>query len=100
MHYHVLCDENAFGADALQNLTFDLCHLYARCTRSVSLVTPVYYAHLAAARAREYETAHQNAAGSDAASMRSNDTGDDVCVDAPTRAIRLHARMAEKMFFV
>jgi len=50
VHYHVLADENQFGADAVQNLTFALCHLYCRCTRSVSLVPPVYYAHLAAAR--------------------------------------------------
>jgi eukaryotic translation initiation factor 2C len=50
VHYHVLADENQIGADAVQNLTFALCHLYCRCTRSVSLVPPVYYAHLAAAR--------------------------------------------------
>ncbi|XP_055830297.1 protein argonaute 5-like [Solanum dulcamara] len=53
-HYHVLFDENAFSADAIQNLTNYLCYTYARCTRSVSLVPPAYYAHLAAFRARYY----------------------------------------------
>ncbi|KAM0874638.1 hypothetical protein ACQ4PT_037324 [Festuca glaucescens] len=53
-HYHVLLDENRFSADALQTLTYNLCYTYARCTRSVSIVPPAYYAHLAAFRARHY----------------------------------------------
>ncbi|KAI8011331.1 Protein argonaute MEL1 [Camellia lanceoleosa] len=53
-HYHVLYDENKFTADALQTLTNNLCYMYARCTRSVSIVPPAYYAHLAAFRARYY----------------------------------------------
>uniref|UniRef100_A0A0E0KHH6 Piwi domain-containing protein n=1 Tax=Oryza punctata TaxID=4537 RepID=A0A0E0KHH6_ORYPU len=53
-HYHVLFDENNFSADALQTLTYNLCYTYARCTRSVSIVPPAYYAHLAAFRARHY----------------------------------------------
>ncbi|XP_078436609.1 protein argonaute MEL1-like [Wolffia australiana] len=53
-HYHVLYDENNFSADNIQSLTNKLCYTYARCTRSVSVVPPVYYAHLAAARARYY----------------------------------------------
>lgn len=53
-HYHVLFDENHFSADVLQTLTNNLCYTYARCTRSVSVVPPAYYAHLAAFRARYY----------------------------------------------
>ncbi|KAF7090396.1 hypothetical protein CFC21_093152 [Triticum aestivum] len=53
-HYHVLWDENNFTADGLQTLTNNLCYTYARCTRSVSIVPPAYYAHLAAFRARFY----------------------------------------------
>ena len=53
-HYHVLWDENNFTADEIQSLTNNLCYTYARCTRSVSLVPPAYYAHLAAYRARFY----------------------------------------------
>ncbi|KAH0664390.1 hypothetical protein KY284_029321 [Solanum tuberosum] len=53
-HYHVLYDENNFTADAIQNVTNHLCYTYVRCTRSVSLVPPAYYAHLAAFRARYY----------------------------------------------
>ncbi|KAJ1294153.1 hypothetical protein BS78_01G124100 [Paspalum vaginatum] len=53
-HYHVLFDENGFTANALQTLTYNLCYTYARCTRSVSIVPPAYYAHLGAFRARCY----------------------------------------------
>ncbi|CAL5209616.1 unnamed protein product [Lathyrus oleraceus] len=53
-HYHVLWDENNFTADGIQSLTNNLCYTYARCTRSVSIVPPAYYAHLAAFRARFY----------------------------------------------
>ncbi|XP_031476347.1 protein argonaute 10-like [Nymphaea colorata] len=53
-HYHVLWDENNFTADGMQTLTNNLCYTYARCTRSVSVVPPAYYAHLAAFRARFY----------------------------------------------
>ncbi|XP_017980773.1 PREDICTED: protein argonaute 5 [Theobroma cacao] len=53
-HYHVLYDENKFTADNFQVLTNNLCYTYARCTRSVSIVPPAYYAHLVAFRARYY----------------------------------------------
>ncbi|CAI5510149.1 unnamed protein product [Closterium sp. Naga37s-1] len=53
-HYRVLWDENGFTADSMQALCYSLCYTYARCTRSVSLVPPAYYADLAATRARLY----------------------------------------------
>ncbi|KAJ3121651.1 argonaute 1 [Physocladia obscura] len=55
-HYHVLYDENQFTSDSLQELTYRLCYLYCRATRSVSVVPPAYYAHLVAARARFHAT--------------------------------------------
>ncbi|XP_038990444.1 protein argonaute MEL1-like [Phoenix dactylifera] len=63
-HYHVLVDENRFSADRLQMLTNNLCYTYARCTRSVSVVPPAYYAHLAAFRARYYVEADPSDGGS------------------------------------
>jgi hypothetical protein len=32
-HYHVLVDENGFGADGMQLFTYHMCYLYCRCTR-------------------------------------------------------------------
>ncbi|XP_019175527.1 PREDICTED: protein argonaute 1 [Ipomoea nil] len=63
-HYHVLWDENSFTADGLQSLTNNLCYTYARCTRSVSIVPPAYYAHLAAFRARFYMEPETSDSGS------------------------------------
>ncbi|KAK9695426.1 hypothetical protein K7432_012964 [Basidiobolus ranarum] len=51
-HYHVLYDENNFTSNSLQELTYRLCYLYARCTRSVSVVPAAYYADLVCTRAR------------------------------------------------
>uniref|UniRef100_T1JA38 Uncharacterized protein n=1 Tax=Strigamia maritima TaxID=126957 RepID=T1JA38_STRMM len=53
-HYHVLWDDNDFHADDLHQLTYELCHTYVRCPRSVSIPAPAYYAHLAAFRARKH----------------------------------------------
>ncbi|TKR75776.1 hypothetical protein L596_017019 [Steinernema carpocapsae] len=50
--YHVLWDDSKFSADELQQITFSICHTYARCARSVSIPAPVYYADLVATRAR------------------------------------------------
>ena len=53
-HYSVITDDLNLGPDELQRLTFDLCHVYARCTRTVSNPAPCYYAHLAANHAHFY----------------------------------------------
>jgi len=53
-HYQVLWDDSNLSADALETLSYYLCHLYSRCTRSVSYPTPTYYSHLAADRARKH----------------------------------------------
>ncbi|KAI0223909.1 hypothetical protein L0F63_001755, partial [Massospora cicadina] len=51
IHYYVLVDEIRFTADRLQKLCYNLCYLFNRATRAVSIVPPIYYAHLAANRA-------------------------------------------------
>ncbi|XP_006458774.1 argonaute-like protein [Agaricus bisporus var. bisporus H97] len=53
-HYAVLYDENKFNADTMQSLSFALCHVYARATRSVSIPAPVYYADIVCARGKHH----------------------------------------------
>ncbi|GMH44003.1 hypothetical protein BSKO_11937 [Bryopsis sp. KO-2023] len=43
-HYHVLVDENNYGSDALHIVTYRLTFIYCRCTKSVAVLAPVYYA--------------------------------------------------------
>lgn len=52
--YCVLHDDSNLNIDDLQALTYNLCHLFTRCNRSVSYPAPTYYAHLAAARGKVY----------------------------------------------
>jgi len=59
-HYNVLYDDNAFSPDSLQMLSFALCHVYARSTRSVSIPAPVYYADIVCSRAKNHYDPNQN----------------------------------------
>lgn len=52
--YCVLHDDSKINIDDLQALTYNLCHLFTRCNRSVSYPAPTYYAHLVAARGKAY----------------------------------------------
>ena len=50
----MLWDDSNMGADETEQLAYYLCHLYSRCTKSVSYPAPTYYSHLAADRARKH----------------------------------------------
>lgn len=51
-HYQVVYDDNNMTPLKLQTLTYLLAYSYCRCTRSISMASPAYYAHLACFRAR------------------------------------------------
>ncbi|KAI0592854.1 Piwi-domain-containing protein [Biscogniauxia sp. FL1348] len=59
-HYTVLLDEvfrGALGKEAangLEKLTFDMCHLFGRATKAVSICPPAYYADILCTRQRVY----------------------------------------------
>lgn len=53
-HYHVLIDEIGFNPDDLQNLIHSLSYVYQRSTSAISIVAPVYYAHLAAQQISQF----------------------------------------------
>jgi eukaryotic translation initiation factor 2C len=60
VHYQVIYDEANVPADHLQKMIYHQCYQYVRSTTPVSLHPAIYYAHLAAARAK----AHENIAAS------------------------------------
>eukprot|EP00090_Calanus_glacialis_P010299 TRINITY_DN1867_c0_g1_i1.p1 TRINITY_DN1867_c0_g1~~TRINITY_DN1867_c0_g1_i1.p1 ORF type:complete len:964 (-),score=188.83 TRINITY_DN1867_c0_g1_i1:1805-4696(-) len=95
-HYHVLWDDNHFDADELQQLTYQLCHTYVRCTRSVSIPAPAYYAHLVAFRARYHlvEKEHDSGEGS-----HLSGGSEDRAPAAMARAITVHADSKKVMYF-
>jgi eukaryotic translation initiation factor 2C len=46
--YHLIHDENNFASDDIEQISYNLCFLSERATRSISLPAPAYRAHLAA----------------------------------------------------
>ncbi|EGW01092.1 Protein argonaute-4, partial [Cricetulus griseus] len=92
----VLWDDNCFTADELQLLTYQLCHTYVRCTRSVSIPAPAYYARLVAFRARYHlvDKDHDSAEGSHV-SGQSN--GRDP--QALAKAVQIHHDTQHTMYF-
>ena len=50
-HYYVLYDENHWSPDDLQKVTYNLCNVFGRATKSVRVVPPAYYADLLCERA-------------------------------------------------
>lgn len=51
-HYSVIYDEAKMGPDEIQQTTNDVSYLWARATKSVSLVPPAYHADTACERGR------------------------------------------------
>ncbi|XP_060847719.1 protein argonaute-2-like [Rhopalosiphum padi] len=95
-HYHVLWDDNNFESDELQILTYQLCHTYVKCTRSVSIPAPLYYAHLATFRSRYHLTERQH--DSVDGSYKSNHS-EDKTSSLNTDAIKVHANTKKVMYF-
>ncbi|GME68138.1 unnamed protein product [Ambrosiozyma monospora] len=53
-HYFVLYDELNYKPDNIQALTYNLCNLFSRATKSVRVVPPAYYADLLCERGTCY----------------------------------------------
>jgi len=97
-HYSVIHDDNTFSADAMQNLSFSLTHVYARATRSVSIPAPVYYADIVCARSKNHYAPSLNLDGSDAASQASQATAQ---LELYKREYKpLHTGVARNMYFM
>ncbi|KAL0065940.1 hypothetical protein AAF712_007067 [Marasmius tenuissimus] len=95
-HYSVLYDENNFNADQLQSLSFALCHVYARSTRSVSIPAPVYYADIVCSRARNHYDPSGPLNLSDSFTVDSNEA----TLESYRQGFRpLHPNQASMMYF-
>ncbi|MCJ1469025.1 hypothetical protein MMC07_007657 [Pseudocyphellaria aurata] len=88
-HYVVICNRIGLGVDALETLTHNLCYLYGRATKAVSICPPAYYAHLICERGRCYLYR----------SMNGNSTETFDWDRAPWRS-GVHAKLADSMFYI
>ncbi|KAJ2707458.1 hypothetical protein H4R19_004905, partial [Coemansia spiralis] len=106
-HYYVLHNDSKFTADEIQQLTYHLCYTYAICTRSVSLVPPVYYAHRVADRARchlvDMGVGFEDAASATSGYYGGAGTTTGKQTDDPSSVVRLiktHDRLDGTMYFM
>ncbi|KDR82046.1 hypothetical protein GALMADRAFT_221933 [Galerina marginata CBS 339.88] len=99
-HYVVLHDEN-FGdrLDKIQDLSFTLCHMYAKATRSVSIPAPVYCEFLVCSRGGFHVDPSANFAFDDNASTTSSSSNLDM--SAWQAAFRpINPRLNKTMYFL
>ncbi|TVY78441.1 Protein argonaute 1B [Lachnellula suecica] len=107
-HYYVVLDEIFRGrsakpkpplqnaADSLEDLTFNMCHLFGRATKAVSLCPPAYYADLLCTRLRCYLADQYDPNDSSAsASVASGVTN-----VAQTFNIQIPESMKDSMFYI
>ena len=97
-HYHVLWDDNDFTADDIQTLSYQLCHTFWRCNRSVSYPAPAYYAHRDAAHARVLLQAQEDQLSSDGASTASG--SGQLSMAEQDEAIAIHSSREGGMYFM
>lgn len=94
-HYTVLLDEifradhGANAANVLEKITHDMCYLYGRATKAVSICPPAYYADLVCTRAR----IHQNELFDDARSIAS---GEQARIGGRT----VHNNLKDSMYYI
>jgi len=98
-YYHVLVDESGIPANDLYNLSYRLCYLYTACTRSISAVPAVYYAHLMAFRGAFYvdETSYGSATETTASSEEGKE---DEHVNWADMFRSPHPNVTRNMYFV
>ncbi|XP_065302386.1 protein argonaute-2-like isoform X1 [Dermacentor albipictus] len=97
-HYYIVWDDSNFSADDLQKLSYYLCHTYARCARSVSIPAPVYYAHLAAYRAKNHVMSKVDVSSS--SSDSSGGSADSVSTSQYVEAVKVLDSLQTAMYFV
>lgn len=103
-HYQVLMDENKMSPDVIQQLTYNLAYIYPRSTRSVSIVSPAYFAHHVAARARAHigddNDDDQSVIFSELSSGREAAIKDQKLESARGRLKKIHANLENSMYFM
>lgn len=103
-HYYVIHDEIFRGskvpapfqnsADVLQDLTHNLCYMFGRATKAVSICPPAYYADLVCERARCY-LSKEFAPPSNQSTVAST-----AGQAAAARNVSIHANVKDSMFYI
>ncbi|KAL8656727.1 MAG: hypothetical protein Q9210_000068 [Variospora velana] len=95
-HYVIIHDENGMNADQMEAMTHNLCYMFGRATKAVSLCPPAYYADILCERGRAYLYSLYNPR--DNLTVRSGDT-----YDWETRSPWLedvHESLKDSMYYI
>lgn len=111
VHYYVVYDQIfrdlklpakfSTAADALEDLTHNMCYLFGRATRAVSICPPAYYADLVCTRARCYLSGlfdPSPLSSPDASSVGTGAAGSSQTLDASL--VTIHPNVRHAMFYV
>ncbi|KAK7433694.1 piwi domain-containing protein [Colletotrichum acutatum] len=101
-HYTVLMDEifrEKYGvgnsaADQLEKLTHNLCYLFGRATKAVSICPPAYYADIVCERARVHRPALF-----DVSDVASTTTSASQPVE-PSNNVQVHSNLRDTMYYI
>lgn len=100
-HYTVLLDEifraeyKQNAADELEKLTHELCYLFGRATKAVSICPPAYYADIVCERARVHRPEMFDV--SDTESMATAGTGS---TGSSAQGRKVHPDLADSMYYI
>ncbi|MCJ1403171.1 hypothetical protein MMC11_006394 [Xylographa trunciseda] len=102
-HYYIVHDEIFTGAvvrqpfintaDVLEDLTHNMCYMFGRATKAVSICPPAYYADLVCTRARCYLSRIFDATPA-ASTVGGGGT------DAQANEVRIHPDLVDTMFYI
>ncbi|RPD63356.1 argonaute-like protein [Lentinus tigrinus ALCF2SS1-6] len=98
-HYSVLYDENNFTPDHLQGLSYALCHVHARTTRSVSIPAAIYYAGIVGKRAKLHYPIGSYKHLDDSSSQLSSAEADRKMTEFRTEFHAVHENSSYLMYF-
>ena len=111
-HYVVLWDEiftnprshsvksGLSPADLLEQVTYDMCYLYGRSTKAVSLCPPVFYADIACERAGRYLADKSHGSDSGRSDSEMNAADRERLRHTLQKEIEIHHRLKETMFYI
>ncbi|CAN9164259.1 unnamed protein product [Alternaria alternata] len=88
-------------ADIVEDLTHNMCYLFGRATKAVSLCPPAYYADLACERARCYlANLFDTPTPSGAPSMAGTSAAGGAGQDPSAADVQIHPRIRDTMFYI
>lgn len=112
-HYFVIFDEifrakyGPAATSALEKLTHNMCYMFGRATKAVSMAPPAYYADLVCTRARCYLTNYYDpqpdydkTTPSQSAKSGSGQTGATNDRTLQINRTKIHASLADTMFYI